>query len=49
MGGKKVGLFKGIYEKLACLVASNQFAHFFFLILEIVGFILKYLYHIALF
>ena len=50
-GREKVGLLKGIYEKLACLLASNQFFCFvlFCLILEIIGFILKILYPCALF
>ena len=46
--GRKLGLFKDIYEKLACLIASNQVVDFF-LILEIVGFILKDLYPCVLF
>ena len=46
--GRKLGLFKETYDKLACLIASNQFVDFF-LILDIVGSVLKYLYSCVLF
>ena len=31
-GREKVGLLKGIYEQLACLLASNQFFFFCFVL-----------------
>ena len=46
--GWKLGLFKDTYDKLACLIASNQFVDFF-LILEVVGSVLKYWYSCVLF